>query len=538
MLTKKSVPLTIAAVTAVFLCVSLLSMPVPGVNEPHYLCKARSFADPEWCSRDFFLQSGNAHAVFFAATGRLTGVLPFAAVAVIGRLLSYGLLAVGWTIVAGRFALNGRQTVLAAAVFAGIGQTGNFSGEWTIGGFESKVPAYGFALIATALWTKRQHDSSAAKAVLPGAMLGLSTALHPVVGGWFAIAIAMSECTRLLMRKRMASGAQSSFEGRPVNTAVLLSAAALTALPGLIPAVAMLMPGTQTTADKQTADFIQVFWRLAHHLDPTTFPLKAWIHTAVLSALVLVSLRMQQRPASGSSTEDATDNMASAALARHHWLSMLLMAAIIAVVGIAVGWHNVPAKELDHWHVRAFLLKFYPFRLFDALLPMTVGLLAAGVVANRCSRASTVAAVLACLMACGLAFGRRPEAPAGYSAQQFAAWQNACQWIQDNTHKDALVLTPRESFGFKWYAERAEFVCFKDCPQDSAGIVEWNRRLWAIHGWSESSYRDGDFDVADLRRLHDETGVTHLLTRKLGPIRLQPRYNDGTWRVYEVPSAE
>ena len=35
--------------------------PVPEVNEPHYLAKAKHYWNPDWCSRDFFLQSADAH---------------------------------------------------------------------------------------------------------------------------------------------------------------------------------------------------------------------------------------------------------------------------------------------------------------------------------------------------------------------------------------------------------------------------------------------------------------------------------------------
>lgn len=54
---------------------------------------------------------------------------------------------------------------------------------------------------------------------------------------------------------------------------------------------------------------------------------------------------------------------------------------------------------------------------------------------------------------------------------------------------NALILTPRKS-AFKWMAERAEYVCYKDCPQDAAGIEMESTTLVAasldaeqFHGW-------------------------------------------------------
>jgi hypothetical protein len=64
-------------IAGLFSAVSLLSSPFPGVNEPHYLAKARSFVDPTWCARDFFLTSANAHYCFFWLVGQLTQWLSF-----------------------------------------------------------------------------------------------------------------------------------------------------------------------------------------------------------------------------------------------------------------------------------------------------------------------------------------------------------------------------------------------------------------------------------------------------------------------------
>ncbi|MFZ9088596.1 MAG: hypothetical protein ACO3FE_00780, partial [Planctomycetaceae bacterium] len=43
------------AVFLLFSSESLLQTTFPAPNEPHYLTKARAAADPDWCSRDFFL---------------------------------------------------------------------------------------------------------------------------------------------------------------------------------------------------------------------------------------------------------------------------------------------------------------------------------------------------------------------------------------------------------------------------------------------------------------------------------------------------
>ena len=41
----------------------------------------------------------------------------------------------------------------------------------------------------------------------------------------------------------------------------------------------------------------------------------------------------------------------------------------------------------------------------------------------------------------------------------------------------AIFLTPTDHQTFKWYAQRAELVTWKDVPQDAESIVEWSERL-------------------------------------------------------------
>ena len=112
-------------------------------------------------------------------------------------------------------------------------------------------------------------------------------------------------------------------------------------------------------------------------------------------------------------------------------------------------------------------------------------------------------------------------------------------WLDQQTPIDSAVYGPRESFALKWFANRAEYVSYKDCPQDPAGILEWNRRLWKIYHCSSVAYRDECFDDTDLKKLHGQTRVTRLLTRPLGPFESSPVYQNDVWRIYELPlSAE
>jgi hypothetical protein len=121
----------------------------------------------------------------------------------------------------------------------------------------------------------------------------------------------------------------------------------------------------------------------------------------------------------------------------------------------------------------------------------------------------------------------------GAQSRHIGRLAGACRWIQHPA--DSVVFTPpRESWAFKWYAERAEFVSFKDCPQDAEGIVQWNRRLLWIQDWAQRTYGDGLYTAADLRELYNMHGITHVLAGRLGPMEMEPAYQNGTFRVYSL----
>ena len=100
---EKSPLRTLLVVWSLFLTASFLRSAIPGINEPHYLGKSVRWHDPDWCARDFFLASSDAHPAFYGTFGQLTRIsLP--AAAVIGRAIGLLLLAVGWIRLSDRFA--------------------------------------------------------------------------------------------------------------------------------------------------------------------------------------------------------------------------------------------------------------------------------------------------------------------------------------------------------------------------------------------------------------------------------------------------
>ena len=533
-------------IAALFSAVSLLSSPIPGVNEPHYFAKSRAFIDPSWCQRDFFLTSANAHYCFFWLVGQLTQWLPFGQIAVAGRVLSSLLLAIGWAMVGRAVQLRQTFCVASAAGFASLSLLGSFSGEWLLGGFESKVPAWGLCLMAVGLWIMR--PGHARTMLLAGMICGLGCSLHPVVGGWVAACICIGSAT-MLLTERLRGIQHAPENDQQASVSGLLAFASMTilfALPGLTPALNLVLDKSLPEKERELASFYQVFWRLKHHLDPTEIPSSQWLYLFWMSTVLGAAFFFLKRASSGVSRDDGLRKM----------LLFFGVSAAIAGSGIIIGWHTVRAQEMDGWEWRASLLKFYPFRCFDALLPVTTALVlgrlfqtlaqkskqdasnalkSLGKNAQNPAAYGFIAIIVVAILPLLQSWQTREATPAGYTADQFSDWQTACSWLKENTPKDALVLTPRESTGFKWFAERAEYVCYKDCPQDAAGILTWNQRLWLLHDWTLKSSTDGLYDKSDLLKLRLTTDCDFILTRILGPFEIKPLWEGQHWRVYAVP---
>ena len=461
--------------------------------------------------------------MFFNIVGPLTLIWSLAVVAIVGRVVSAIILGWGWCRLNTALKLSRTETVCSAALLGAISLTGSFSGEWILGGFESKVPAFGFAFAAVGTWMRCSSEDGLRSWIVTGVFTGVAIGLHPVVGGWFLIGMGMATIAETILMRWTTLPADRTSLGRSfVSLSVMNLAAATTALPGLIPVLQMLSSSTLPPT-APTADRIQVFVRLRHHLDPTRFPPNAWLHAGILLLVVLAGSwwlrKSEHRPE----------------LLR--FLLLLAAAVVIAVVGVAVGWHREPVADLQDWSGRALLLKFYPFRFVDTVLPVAAAMILAAVAGKAGAvsfrRARWTEGLIILVLAA--AFVTRQRTPSGYSAAAYTEWRQACRWIRENVPAESLIFTPRESFAFKWLAERPEYVCYKDCPQDAAGILEWYHRLQSVE-WLDPQRLEQPLAPADLRRLRSETGATHMITRRFTVRDEEPVFQNSIWRIYDVRS--
>ena len=495
--------------------------PSPMVNEAHYLVKAKNYWDPDWCRNDLFASSGKAHTTFYALMGWPTLWLSLESAAWVGRLVGWGLLAFGLQQLCRSLRLQRFSCVAVAAVWIAGVEHGNLAGEWVVGGIEAKVPAYGLILLGLAAMARGGWGRC-------WCCLGAASALHVLSGGWSVLAAMLS--WRLT-------------HPRGVSTIRLFSPGlfigGVLSLFGLLPAVALTVGASPEDAD--VAARIYSFYRIKHHLLPADFYWHWYLRHALL---LLVTCWMGRRLIRGYVRWQ-----------RVGWFTAGTV--LIAAVGLFIG--VLPAFFPD---LSAKLLRFYWFRMTDAIVPLLLGLLVAKAMTDdrRLFRGLAVVAIVvaAALVTNSVAqrgrlgvppsvsndlLGRDSGAAPDVQQSVFEDWLAVCRWAEMSTDKDEVFLTPRHQQTFKWYAHRAEVVNWKDVPQDAESLREWYRRFQEIF-----PRRLGHVRVTirydRLREYRRDYGVRFLIVDRrvsgenLPLVRLYPLAPDAnaTYAVYELPT--
>jgi hypothetical protein len=504
--------------------------PTPDANEPHYLGKARHFWDPAWCAGDFFLNTANAHAMFYWSFGWLSRWLPLASWAWTGRLLVWALTAWAWRRLSWSLVPASWYAILSAALLVALNDRFQMSGEWLIGGVEGK----GFAYVLVFLGLESLIVGRWGAAWL---MFGAASAFHVVVGGWATMAAMLVWL--------------SNRDAPPLARMIpALAGGLLLALPGLIPALALTWNVEPDFV--REANQIYVFDRLSHHLVPQRFvPQFVVRHLLLVAALVLLF------PLAGSDE-------------RWRRLRGFVAAAVgMAAIGMLIG------MVVERWpDLSAALLRYYWFRLSDVMVPAGVALCLVSILRRwqAVAPARHAGALVAMLVIAGAHLAQMiwlrqhtvlppgdstlvqianlpessDEADVERAAAILADWRDVCQWAATETPPDALFITPRLSQTFRWYAGRGEVVNRKDLPQDALGIIEWWRRLQRIHlqgaGTTQTRWRESltELQPDELRALGREFGAQYVVTAARPPLalpRVGPRASYfAIYQLFEPPA--
>ncbi len=459
--------LEFAVIMAIFFIAG--GAPAPHVNETHYLLKAKHYWDPSYCPGDLFFDSTDAHVPFCWTVGWLTLWMPPAAAAWVGRLAAWVLLALGWMRLARAVVPVPWAAALSALVWIVLVDTCDFAGEWVVGGLvgkggvEGKCFAYAFILFGLAAL-------AAGRWTAPWVWFGAAAAMHPLVGGWAVLA-------------GLGAWIAEPRASRPNTFALVpgLLLGGVLALPGLAPALAL--DRGASPEDSAKAARIYVFERLPHHLAPATLPADEFRRRSVRFGILVAAFAAIAVWLSKSQRKNETHEFNA------HGVARIMRFATMTLLGNCIGL-LIELLLADQPLTAARVLRYYWFRQADVIVPAATALAAACLAIDLTRRSwpyAKLAVALASLMCLAhlmhIAVDRvqNPAPPAVARMGNVDAWIDACEWIRDHAPPDAICLVPRHAQAFKWYAERADVVNWKDVPQNAVGVVEWFRRIKDIY---------------------------------------------------------
>ncbi len=485
-------PLGEVAILFAVICL-FAAEPVPGINESHYLPKAKHLFDSTFCPGDVFIESHDSHGMAAAVAGALAQFLPLSAVAWIGRALCWISLAFAWQQLRTALKMSWITGAAALASWYLAIDYGNWAGEWAIGGFEGKALAYVCIIVAFS----RLFQGNWPKVWL---WLGLAVAWHPLAGGWAGLTVGLAwlAMPQLLQRAKSQS--------------LWLALGTVFGLVGVVPAALGL--NSPNELNGLVASQIHAYYRLAHHLSPRMFAFDRHVAGAVTLALLAAVTALYLRYAL---TKRDREWLRSDSIA---WiLTIAWNAILLSLVGVAIDQIYSRSQPV----FASQFLRFYWFRWFDVIVPLAWTLtfwrlcelyVGEGSPIGRLpkrdrspeqivspnssnSNALWVGRAGQCLGAGVLIYLTTLHTQATFARKHPAAddmlmkapvireietdryvdWLATCEWVRQNTPTDSLWFTPEYQQTFKWYAGRAEVVCWKDVPQDNASVRAWYQRL-------------------------------------------------------------
>lgn len=445
---------SVLTVLAFFSLNLLLVVNVGSANEVDVLPLAKQFADPSWMPQDWYLNQPPSYRLLFQSIfGWLIVHWGFLATSIVGRLLCYGLVALGLVLIARKLNLGLRLLLIAITLF--LAHEGVAAGEWLILALEAKSIAYGLILLAI-------NSMLAGRFVRMALLLGIATSFHVLVGGWAFL----SALGWLALKPNRLS---------PIRRFGLILLCYLVGSSFALSAIAQQL-FEPPPLGSISPSFVYVFLRLPHHLNPLFWPFASWMAIVLYLLIFAVSVAILRR--SNRSTSSLKSYTAQIELSQFTLISLIPFA-----LGIAIAPFDAEGK----------LLQYYPFRFGDVMLSLNTALLfacALQTLTKKAQRGLVCWVILGAIVSVqSVRFTQELfELRRFPNVQQNATpeWKELCTWIAQHTARDAVVLVPPDPqfANFTWITERSTVANFKLLPQTKTGIIEWYHRLDDLSGHS------------------------------------------------------
>ncbi len=490
--------------------VNYLLKNVVSLGEVQTLMYAKQFAFKDFLPGDWYLNRNQPVRVpFQLLVYPLVKLFPLHVVSLFARLAGYLCVTAGLGLIAHRLRINAAYAFIALGLFLWLDQSLVPGEEWILKRIESKVFAYGLVLLALrALLGKRLW--------LAGALAGLATTMHILVGLWSTIALGLT----VLFQRRTGWREGAAAVGSWTLTASFAIYCVLQKF------------GEPPGPEGFDSAFMWADFRNPHHLY-----LSYWgvdLDTLLFLGLVVILW---------ITPKVFPDREEYAATSRFALWTLAPFALGLAVMPLPIG---------------PKVLQYMPFRVADAMVPL-IGLLIAVPLLLRLIPLVQVRTLIAALLVGFCAWeawqglergmgqqGRHPRGGYWDDRHDTRALYEVCDWVQENTPRGSLIISSPRVDVLTYLCERPVVVTFRDVPSGAADLAEWYDRLVDLNGGEEPKKKgyparseiDRNFrrlKESEYLALGEKYGGRYLLVKGRGRLGLTRMFEEDDWGLYYLP---
>jgi hypothetical protein len=508
--------LTLFIIIFIVLVLSFLWDDILRGNEAQTLANVYELANPDWIPDDWFLSLDTTYRYTFNIIFYpLAGLIHFSVLAILLRLLLISITSLALTHFLSNFKLS--LLIIIPLVFITFKMKGLMADEDMLWHIETKAVSYSCVIFGLSFLLQE-------KIFKMWISIGLSTTFHPLVGGYavfslIVIFILSNKNTKMSIIKKS-----------PIFF--------IFAAPGLFSIIYNIM-----TRPENLSAFYDLLYvaRHPHHMNPLKFIrykhriLPSWIDLPLIignicfcvSVLVIALLKAPKKSVTRILSFYAAGS------------------AIIWLLGFL-------AFQFKQYH----LLKYYPFRFSDVIVPFIAYVIFALFIESLKNRYKckilagfTVAVVILFIGTFTIQTHRivTDNVDLQYTLESQENIE-LYSWIRENTKTDSTFIIPPYIDNFYFTAERAQFVSIKNVPQNEKDLGEWYRRLIALNKnkdlYEELNLNTGMLyknyfllDDTQLSRIANTYQIHYYIGRPNRAGNLTQVFSNSQWAIYSIDNS-
>ena len=429
------------------ICLCQLGQSLLGSNEAGKLALALQQVDPGWNPNDWYLNRPQSYQwLFQQISGHVLLWFGVGPGALLSRIVGYAAWSWGAAAVCIELGLSVWMSLGAVALF--LSHQSLVAREWMLGSAEPKTLAYAALLLAFVAWRRRHFWAM-------GFCSGLACSFHILVGFYggaaLALAVALADRRKALSAQWLRATTGLILGGLPIGFVLAQHQPA-----GLL--------STPQQGDGPSMSWIYTYLRNPHHLVPSSWSVEEWSQAVFWLGLFALACWCS-REANGS---DAASRRSLAI-----WGALTLVPFVLGLC-------------ISLWDTGGTLLRFYPFRVADSVIPLcTTLLLASQLERSRPRPARLIALITTVVVAVQSHTSWASEATRFHPAPNTAPDKQAkaYRWISAHTPRTIRILTPPSGFeDLTLLTGRANVAQFKQIPNRSADVREWFLRMQDLGG--------------------------------------------------------